>query len=150
MGAKKKVTDLAIRKAIQQADGNLSEAARRIGCNVGTIHRRKKQNPKIQQAIDNCNEEIVDLAMDSLKANLKKGNGDITKFALDRLGESRGFGDPRRKQMEVEGEGGQTVNLMELLSLKGLTFEEKAVLRKALKMMSNAQQKMLDENKEME
>ena len=142
--AKKVITDLAIRRAIQACDGNMSEAARRLGCNVGTIHSRKKKNPKIQQAIDNCNEEIVDLAMDSLRANLKKGNGDITKFALDRLGESRGFGDPRRKQMEVEGEGGQTVNLMELLSLKGLTFEEKAVLRKALKMMSLAQQKMLD------
>ena len=147
MGAKKKVTDLAIRKAIQQSEGNLSEAARRLGCNVGTIHRRKKANPKIQQAIDDHKEQIVDLAMDSLKANLKKGNSDITKYTLDRLGEERGFGDVKRKQMEVESEG-QTVNLMELLSLKGLTFEEKAVLRKALKMMSDAQQKRLEAHAE--
>lgn len=143
MGAKKKVTDLAIRKAIQQSDGNLSEAARRIGCSVVTIHRRRKQNPKIQQAIDDQKERIVDLAVDSLKANLKKGNADITKYTLDRLGEERGFGDVKRKQMEVESEG-QTVNLMELLSLKGLTFEEKATLRKALKLMSDSQQKRLE------
>jgi len=145
---KKVITDLAIRRAIQACDGNMSEAARRLGCNVGTIHSRKKKNPKIQQAIDNCNEEIVDLAIDSLKANLKKGNASMTQYTLDKLGESRGFGDAKRKAMEVDGGGGGTVNLMELLSLKGLTFEEKAVLRKALKMMSLAQQKRLAENGE--
>lgn len=143
-----KITDLAIRKAIQQSDGNLSEAARRLKVNVSTIHRRRKQNPKIQAEIDNFKEQIVDLAVDSLKANLKKGNADITKYTLDRLGEERGFGDVKKRQLELEAEGGQTVNLMELLSLDGLTFEEKATLRKALKLMSDRQQKRLAENGE--
>jgi transposase-like protein len=146
--AKKVITDLAIRKAIQKSGGNMSEAARRLGCHVNTIHKRKKQNPKIQQEIDDHKEQIVDLAIDSLKANLKKGNADMTKYTLDRLGEERGFGDPKKKQMEIDAEGGQTVNLMELLMLDGLTFEEKATLRKALKLMSDAQQKRLEANAE--
>jgi transposase-like protein len=143
-----KVTDLAIRRAIQQSDGNLSEAARRLGVNVNTIHRRKKQNPKIQETINDHKEQIVDMAMDSLKSNLKKGNAMMTQYTLDRLGEERGFGDPKLKQLELESENGQSVNLIELLNLKGLTFEEKATLKKALKLMSDAQTKRLAENGE--
>lgn len=98
-------TDEQIEAAIREAKGNISGAARLLGCDRGTVALRAKDNPALQEAIVEGREaridraeEVVDEVIDCAdKAEALKA----ATYILRTIGRSRGYGD----KLEVEHGG---------------------------------------------
>jgi hypothetical protein len=139
MASKRKITDLQIRRALIRNKGNLTAAAKECDVTYGTIRRRMNQNPRIQEAFDHHQEELVDLAMENLKDELRGGNWKATQYTLNNIGESRGFG-AKKKQVEKE-ENNQSNLIVNILDTEGLDSDMKKKMLEALQ----KQKKLLEE-----
>jgi hypothetical protein len=100
-------TSEAMIDALKQTNGLVSLAARKIGCAPKTIYQRAKDVHAVKQAIDDCREELVDIAELALRACLTNREPWAVAITLRTLGKNRGYVE----RQEVTGADGGPVGI---------------------------------------
>lgn len=100
-----RITNQAMVEALIASKGLISLAARRLGCSRQTIYNRAKRVQKVQQAIDDAREELVDIAELKLRDKIMDGEAWAVSLVLRTLGRNRGYVE----RQEVTGADGGPV-----------------------------------------
>ena len=87
--------DTDISQALQKARGNISVAAKALGCSHSTIYRRLNENEVLQEILDNEREAFIDFAESKLQDLISDGNLTATIFFLKTQARHRGYGGSR-------------------------------------------------------
>ncbi len=82
-----------ILKAVKDSGGFVTEIARRLDCDVSTVHRWKRKDDDIYDAIEEEREATLDLAEKKLIDKIRAGNLSAIIFYLKTQGRKRGYGD---------------------------------------------------------
>ena len=77
--------------ALFKAHGNISKAAKLIGCTRGSLSGRIQRHKKLKTAHTESKEQLLDLAEDSLLELIKEKNLGAVCFALKCQGKARGW-----------------------------------------------------------
>ncbi|MBI3942954.1 MAG: Fis family transcriptional regulator [Chloroflexi bacterium] len=91
MGNKLMYTTDEISRALEEANGLISVAARRLGCSVQTIYNRAKEVGELRDIIQLARREMVDLAESSLRIAVEKGEPWAVSLVLRTLGKDLGY-----------------------------------------------------------
>jgi transposase-like protein len=78
-------------RAIQAAKGNVSAAARTLGCTRQTLANYVKKYSSVRQALDDEREAMIDTAESALYSAVLDKQGWAVCFTLKTLGRSRGY-----------------------------------------------------------
>ena len=89
--ARLKVTDGQIEGALRQTSGIKSAAADLLKVDRTTIQARVDRSPRLQQAIKDIRERVVDKAEGVVMDALNKKDKQTARWALERLGKDRGY-----------------------------------------------------------
>ena len=101
-GKNGKYTAQQMAGAIWKAEGNLSSAARTLGCSRTTVHAYVNKYVTVCQAYDEANDIFLDEAESQLRRAVRKGSLPAIFFALKTKGKSRGYVE----RQEVTGKDG--------------------------------------------
>ncbi len=96
-GVKQRLTVVDIERALEESHGLISKAARLLGCHRSTLHQRIKENPRLQGFVEQCREEVIDLAESQLFEALERGEAWAIREAI------RGPGTGKRNQHRAAG-----------------------------------------------
>ena len=99
--------------AVRDAEGNLSDAARILGCHRSTVHNYVNRYSTVKQAYEEENEKFIDEAQGQLRKHVKRGSLPAVMFVLKTKGKSRGYVE----RQEVTGADGapQKVEIIEVV-----------------------------------
>ena len=100
---KKRIKDAEIIRAISLVGGNITMAARKLGCDRSTIYQRRKESAGVGRVIDQCREEMIDHAESALKLAIGRGEAWAVCFCLKTVGRARGYVE----RTELTGKDGQ-------------------------------------------
>lgn len=90
------VTDNEIIAAVEFCNGNYRLAAQKLRIDYGTLIRRAKHNPEIEQAkLDAC-ADMVTAAEDNIYNEVLNGNYAASKFVLERLSREKWGSQPQQ------------------------------------------------------
>jgi hypothetical protein len=89
-------------EALDSNGGLVTYAAKKLGCHYTTVLNYIEKYPEVAEAKQQIDENIIDLAEDTLVTNIKEGNIDSTKYFL-RKGRQRGYAD----RQEISGPDGK-------------------------------------------
>jgi len=78
-------------EALRATNGLVSLAARQLGCVPGTIYNRAKNTKSVQQAIDDCRDELIDHAELALRSAVLDKEPWAVGLVLKTLGKNRGY-----------------------------------------------------------
>ena len=92
-------------EALREKHGNLSAAARFLGCSRNTISRYINTYSTVQAVADEERETLIDFAENQLFQQVKDGNITAIIFTLKTIGKSRGYVE----RQEVTGADGGAV-----------------------------------------
>ena len=93
-------------EALKKTNGLVSLAAKNLGCAPKTIYHRAHEVQAVQQAIDDCREELVDIAELALRSCLVKQEAWAVALTLRTIGRHKGYVE----RQEVTGaDGGDIV-----------------------------------------
>ena len=92
--------------AIQKADGNLSEAARILGCSRTTVHNYVNKYVTVRATYEEENDKFIDLAEAKLRKTVEKGSLPAIMFVLKTKGKHRGYVE---RQEHTGADGGAIV-----------------------------------------
>jgi hypothetical protein len=140
-GAKKRITDLAISKALLKHGGKIGRVAEELGVTCSTVYVRIKNNPRVKDRLNDSKERRLDVAMDVVDTKLGDGCIKTARWVLDNQGEERGFG---AKQKEVNKEGDTNNHVFNVLDTDDMDIETKKLLMKSL---LKQKQKQIDSGK---
>ena len=98
-------TDAQLAAALKQYSGNITKAAKNLGCARSTVHRRVADSAELTQLVTDSREALVDLAEDKLRTLINKGNPAAVFFTLKTLGKPRGY----IERQEITGKDGAPV-----------------------------------------
>lgn len=87
----------AVIAAIIKTNGMISKAAKILFCDVKTITNRMKENPQINEALEEAEAIRLDRAETMLDRNIKKGNQRAIEFYLLHKGKARGYGQELKR-----------------------------------------------------
>jgi hypothetical protein len=86
-------------------------AAKKIGCNPATIHKRLHKEPKLRQIVDTERETFCDIAEAKLLEAVQKGESWAVCFALKTQARKRGYIESKTPpHLALGNAGGATVN----------------------------------------
>jgi hypothetical protein len=108
MGKDNKFTTAEMIDAIETAEGNLSDAARYLGCVRQTVHNYVNKFVTVRQAYDNANEQFLDECEGQLRKLVRRGVFPAVVFALKTKGKSRGYVErqeiatPKDQPLQIE------------------------------------------------
>ena len=143
--AKRKVTDLQIRRALIANEGKIASTAKDLDVTTATIKRRMKMNPRIGSAWEDIKEGYKDKAMKTIMDHIDNGSLKASTYLMDHLGEDRGFGGKQViKEDNTENNQGTTINLLDTSDMDANT--KKILLDSLLKQ----QQKQIEGNDDVE
>lgn len=94
--------------AIRKAEGNLSDAARYLGCHRCTVHRYVNKYPTVKQAYEDENEMFVDEAQGMLRRHVRKGSLPAIMFLLKTKGKHLGYVE----RQEISGPKGGAITIV--------------------------------------
>ena len=97
-----KYTTAQMIEALREKHGNLSAAARYLGCSRNTISRYIDTYPTVKAVYDEERETLIDFAENQLFQQVKEGNITAIIFTLKTIGKSRGYVE----RQEVTGADG--------------------------------------------
>ena len=92
-------------EALREKHGNLSAAARFLGCSRNTISRYIDLYPTVKAVADEERETLIDFAENQLFKQVQDGNITAIIFTLKTIGKSRGYVE----RQEVTGADGGAV-----------------------------------------
>jgi len=98
-----KYTTAQMIEALREKHGNLSAAARYLGCSRNTIARYIENYPTVKAVYDEERETLIDFAENQLFQQVKDGNITAIIFTLKTIGKSRGYVE----RQEVTGADGK-------------------------------------------
>jgi predicted signal transduction protein with EAL and GGDEF domain len=78
-------------QAIQNHNGNVTRAANELGITRQAVYDRARQSARVQIALDDARENMLDEAESALLKAVKSGEGWAVCFALKTVGKSRGY-----------------------------------------------------------
>lgn len=107
MAYQKVLTVEKIREAIPGSMGNRAEVARRCGVCWRTIAKYFKENPELQELLEDENEAVLDVAEKSLLELVKDKDFRAIKFVLTTHGKHRGYAT----RTEVTGADGGPITI---------------------------------------
>ena len=99
---------------LQEVDGNVYLASKKLGVDRGSLYRFVKKHPKIQEVINQARESMVDIGESKLKQAVLKGEAWAVCFTLKTLGKSRGYVE----QLQHAGPDGEPISIM-IIPAKG-------------------------------
>ena len=102
---KEKFTANQVIDALREKHGNLSAAARFLGCDRHTVARYINTYPTVKAVADEERETLIDFAENQLFQQVKDGNITAIIFTLKTIGKSRGYVE----RQEVTGADGGAV-----------------------------------------
>ena len=102
---KEKFTANQIINALREKHGNLSAAARYLGCDRHTISRYISLYPSVKSVADEERETLIDFAENQLFKQVQDGNITAIIFTLKTIGKHRGYVE----RQEVTGADGGAV-----------------------------------------
>ena len=118
-------------KALRDAKGFKTIAARRLGCSLDTVERYVKWYEECETACREAEDEILDLGEAKLIERVKAGEGWAVCFLLKTKGKRRGYVE----RMEVSGKDGNAVKVDAVITpaaLERLSDAELEQLRDSL------------------
>lgn len=92
-GAKPRFTKAKMIEALRLNGGLLFPTAKALGCAYNTVKNYIKRYPEVQEAIDEINENVKDMAEGHLYNAIKAGDMKVIMFYLDRKAGDRGYGN---------------------------------------------------------
>lgn len=93
--------------AIKAAEGNLSAAARALGCSRQTVHNYVNDYTTVKDAYEEALETKLDHVESKLHDNIEEGDKTSIIFYLKTKGKHRGYVE----RHEYQGEGEVTINV---------------------------------------
>ena len=96
MAAKSKIrkprhTDAQVITALQQSGGIMAHAARKLGLERSTLHKRIHENPKLMESLEAAKERNLDLAESKLMQAINDRELTAIIFYLKTQGKRRGY-----------------------------------------------------------
>ena len=92
MGGSKNFTEGQLEGALRRSGGLVTQAARTLGTSRQNIHARISRSPHLQAVIAQIVQETLDVAENQVIKKIKKGDGAMTRWFLERKGRDRGYG----------------------------------------------------------
>ena len=77
--------------AIREAEGNLSHAARILGCSRTTVHKYVNNFVTVREVYEEENDKFIDEVEEQLKKACRRGSIPAIVFALKTKGKHRGY-----------------------------------------------------------
>jgi len=110
-----KVSDAQLKKAITDADGVLSVAARALGIDRKTVYNRLEKSLELAEAVEEARESLTDVAENELGKAIRAGNLTAIIFHLKAspTGRKRGYNE----RMEVSGPDGGPIAHVDVTKL---------------------------------
>ena len=93
--------------ALRSCDGLRMPTARKLKVTYQTLKGYLERHPELEDIIDECDEDMVDLSESKLKKHIKAGSLDAVKYHLDRKGKKRGY----VRQQEIAGVVDKPLNI---------------------------------------
>lgn len=84
-------TDAQVIAALQQSGGIMAHAARKLGLERSTLHKRVHESAKIKAAMDEAKETNLDVAESKLMKAVNEGQLPAIFFFLKCIGKHRGY-----------------------------------------------------------
>lgn len=109
-----KHTDAQIRSALLKCKGMVYLAAKVLGCDQSTIHRRAKINPKLRAVIEQERGELVDYAELALLDAVTRKEAWAVCFTLKTQGRIRGYVERSELVQRVENTSLEEMSDVEL------------------------------------
>ena len=100
-GSKERVKTQRIIDCLKETNGLVSLAAKRVPCSVTTIYTRARDVARVQQVIDECRGELVDLGELALRRAVHNGEPWAVALVLKTLGKNRGYVE--RQEVQQDG-----------------------------------------------
>ena len=107
-GSKERVKTQRIIDCLKETNGLVSLAAKRVPCSVTTIYTRARDVARVQQVIDECRGELVDLGELALRRAVHNGEPWAVSLVLKTLGKNRGYVE----RQEVTGADGGAIEMV--------------------------------------
>ena len=98
---KKKPSKHIIQNAIIKAMGNLTVAAKSLGCDRTSIYNWVEKEG-LQQAVQEGRDQLLDLAENKMASKISEGDTTALIFFLKTQGKSRGYSE--KQEIEQSGE----------------------------------------------
>ena len=102
-----KYTTAQMIEALREKHGNLSAAARFLGCSRETVRRYISTYSTVQSVADEERETLIDFAENQLFQQVKDGNITAIIFTLKTIGKHRGYVE----RQEVTGAEGKPLTI---------------------------------------
>ena len=112
MSANPKIEKEALKRAINNYKGNVSDIAQSFGCTRQTIYNHLKDDEKMWTLLHDARETIIDLAESKLVKLIEQENVPAVMFALRTIGRSRGYVE----KTEID-QTQKTINIIEVPKL---------------------------------
>lgn len=109
MSTGRDITNDQIVEKLKEAKGNMTLAAKLLGCTRQMVWKRAKTIQKIQDAIDESREVAVDHAESALQRAVLEGDFRAIAFTLKTLGKNRGYVE----RVETDVSGGISVRIVD-------------------------------------
>lgn len=101
-GSKPQYTREQYIEAIRKSTGNLSVAAKLLGCSRQTVYNAVARWKTVAAVVSQQREKVVDLAEQKLIEKLKASEWPAIKYTLSTLGKARGYGPEVEPVTSVE------------------------------------------------
>jgi len=119
-------TKRRLREAIEESGGIIAAVARMFGVSRQTVYNWLDRYPELTLDLEHAREDIIDVAEANIFREVRKGNIDLSKFVLTRLGKNRGWSS----RTEMTGADGEALQLspdtLQLLAAAGIQVEDVA------------------------
>jgi len=125
----------AIMAALINNNNRISCAARQLGITSVTLKKYMKEQPAIQDMVDERAQILCDQAWTAISANITSETPDpaLIKFALERLDPKFQKVSVNNKNVHITGNPNAPVSFSGAINVDGLSLEEKKILLKAAK-----------------
>jgi hypothetical protein len=90
-----KLTEREVLGLLKAHHGNVSRTAESLGVGRFAVHYFCKNRPRLQKAISDAKESLVDLAVDRLRELVDAGNFNAINLVVRTIGKDRGFYEKR-------------------------------------------------------
>ena len=104
---KERVPTERIIECLRETNGLVSLAAKRVPCSISTINTRRKRVQAVEQVIQECRGELVDLGELALRKAVLAGEPWAVGLVLKTLGKDRGYVE----RQEITGRDGNELTI---------------------------------------
>lgn len=93
-----------IEDTIRAKDGNVTEVAKALGVSRTAIYKRINNSERLQIALEEARQSLVDLAETKLRQLINEGNPAAVFFTLKTIGQDRGYIEQRHVDLTTGGQ----------------------------------------------